>query len=138
MNKLKLVDVDVNPWIKHFEDQAKQGTTSRASFNRHYIVVHPGEKVKKSDTDVKIPQTVSPVQQSVDQAKEEIKREINTDQTLKDIDKTIVHPTSDTTAKCIENTAGLIKGKKRTLAIGSSVLKCKKKARLLSDIFSKK
>lgn len=66
-------------WIKHFENQAISGTSSRSLFNRRLIVVEKFSKESspKQSTEVHLPPIVSPVQQSVEQAKEEIKREVS-------------------------------------------------------------
>lgn len=65
-------------WIKHFEQQALNGSSSRSLFNRRLIVVEkfPSEISVKEADHLPLPSIVSPVQQSVEQAKEEIKREV--------------------------------------------------------------
>ena len=66
--------VDVKPWIRHFEEQAASGVAVRSPVNRHYIVVADSESGRDQPS-LKVPNIVSPVQQVVQQAKEDIKRE---------------------------------------------------------------
>ena len=70
-----LMEINAEPWIKHFEEQAKKGNTARSRLNKHFILVESG----KTGTEAQHPQpllpVVSPVQQSVDQAKQEVRRE---------------------------------------------------------------
>jgi hypothetical protein len=69
-------------WINHFERQARTGLSKRSTFNNRVIIVHKENKKKYSDNSSgkteaveKIPDLVSPVQQVIDQAEEEIRRE---------------------------------------------------------------
>ena len=70
----KRSQVDVKPWIRHFEQQAASGVAVRSPVNSHYIVVSDS-KEGAHQSSLKLPNIVSPVQQVVDQAKEDIKRE---------------------------------------------------------------
>ena len=81
----QLSRVDVQPWIKHFEEQAVKGVTKRSHFNSHYIVVGKAvEEIKEKADQKDLPQLVTPVQQSVEQAELEIEREKKTKSDKKD------------------------------------------------------
>jgi hypothetical protein len=68
-------------WIKHFEEQAFSGTSSRSLFNKRLIVVEkfsPNKSINNHQQVIQnLPAIVSPVQQSIIQAEEEIKREVS-------------------------------------------------------------
>ena len=72
--------IELGPWIRHFEDQAKGGVSARAFVNRHYIVVTPGGDVPTATSCGKsladsLPPVVAPVEQGIEQAEAEVKRE---------------------------------------------------------------
>lgn len=73
------LEENIPKWIYHFENQAKEGISRRSSFNNRIIVVQKEKtsvlRAKDSKSDEKIPDIVSPVQQIVEQAEEEIRRE---------------------------------------------------------------
>jgi hypothetical protein len=81
----KEIEENVSRWIYHFEKQAKIGISSRSSFNNRIIIVQKLKKDKSQDNSSnkinleeekkKIPDIISPIQQVVDQAEEEIRRE---------------------------------------------------------------
>ena len=65
-------------WIKHFEDQASTGVASRSLLNRRVIILQKSRASDKSTsklTDPSLPSIISPVQQTVEQAEEDIRRE---------------------------------------------------------------
>lgn len=77
-------DENLPRWIYHFEKQAKIGVSVRSSFNNRIVVVSKLKKKEnlennfsdnKVDRKKKIPDIVSPIQQTVEQAEEEIRRE---------------------------------------------------------------
>jgi hypothetical protein len=80
----KHFEENVSRWIYHFEKQAKIGLSSRSFFNNRIIVVQKLKKDKQESGSVSkviqeegkknIPDIVSPVQQVVEQAEEEIRR----------------------------------------------------------------
>lgn len=77
-------DKNISRWVYHFERQAKIGISDRSFFNNKVIIV---SKLKKDNSESdsighakanvksQIPDIVSPVQQVVEQAEEEIRRE---------------------------------------------------------------
>ena len=73
--------LDVSPWIKHFEEQAKGGASLRSYINRHYIVVSgvgtqtSGFECVSGDGGHEIPPVLAAVEQGIEQAEEEAKRE---------------------------------------------------------------
>jgi hypothetical protein len=69
-------------WINHFERQARTGISKRSALNNRVIIVQKEKKnnignnsTGKPGSVEKIPDIVSPIQQVVDQAEEEIRRE---------------------------------------------------------------
>ena len=70
-----LTEIDAEPWIKHFEEQAKKGNTARSRLNNHFILVEAGKRGTETQHTQPLPPVVSPVQQTIDQAKEEVRRE---------------------------------------------------------------
>jgi hypothetical protein len=72
---------NIPSWIHHFEKQAKIGISSRSSFNNKVIIIPKIKNRQEKSTsskikqEIKIPDIVSPLQQVVEQAEEEIKRE---------------------------------------------------------------
>ena len=83
-NVFSLKRKNIQPWIKHFEQQASGGSSPRSDINRHYILVadQPCNKQSFSVTSpgnpVPLPPLVTPVEQSFAQASEEVKREHST------------------------------------------------------------
>jgi hypothetical protein len=112
---------NIPTWINHFENQAKVGISRRSSFNNKIIVVHDKKKIKNNDNSKvkeKIPDIVSPVQQVIEQAEEDLRREEKEEEEEKDT----VH------SKYKEKKATL--KRKRTI-------KGKLSAKKFKDIFSK-
>ena len=80
---------DPYPWIKHFEEQAETGGSSRSFTNKHYIVIKSNGVFSKDQREVNdknlmktkynnsksLPPIISPIKQSIDQAREELNRE---------------------------------------------------------------
>ena len=126
-----LTEIDAEPWIKHFEEQAKKGNTARSRLNKHFILVESG----KRDTEVQHPQplppVVSPVQQSVDQAKEEVKREKEEGETQKALGISEHCPVLKRKAK-----EGVFQRAEIIAKRNKSVRRGKKKKILFSDIFN--
>ena len=79
MSQMSMVNVDVKPWVRHFEEQAVKGSSQRSTSNRHYIIVQPvpekNIEEKKTSSGSSEVSVVSPVEQTVQQAEEEVKRE---------------------------------------------------------------
>lgn len=73
--------LDVSPWIKHFEEQATGGASLRSYINRHYIVVSgagtqaSGFQCMSGDVGHAVPPVLGVVEQGIEQAEEEAKRE---------------------------------------------------------------
>ena len=71
--------IQLAPWIHHFEEQARGGASARALTNRHYIVVGSSGGLQGTSCSnlhgVPLPPVVAAVEQSIDQAEEEVKRE---------------------------------------------------------------
>ena len=74
--------IDLGPWIKHFEEQARGGSSVRAYINRHYIIVPGGGRgfedkniCDLNSGDISTPAVVAPVEQGIEQAEAEVKRE---------------------------------------------------------------
>ena len=125
MSDLSMVNVDVAPWIRHFERQAVKGATPRATYNKHYIVVQSRGEIKDTEHNQQrqeVPPIISPVQQTVEQAEEEIKRQ---DQGQEVKTEVITQLEGDSAPKRKRHT---VKG-----------VKCKvKKTRLIQDILSQR
>ena len=133
-----MIKVNPTPWIKHFEQQASTGSSSRSFFSRHFITLPLTSQLKEKDLDDTIntvkkePETkgvtvVSPVQQAVDQAKEEIK----TEGKVEDKEKGHVIPQE----KVIKS--GKIQALSNIIAKRRRIVKRSGKKIIFNDIFSK-
>ena len=127
MSHFSMINVDVTPWVRHFEKQARRGSTPRSTYNKHYIVVQTKGDSQDQSSSQPAPSIVSPVQQSVEQAEEEIKRDHQGQQV-----KTEVISQLNGSNNC----KGTSKIKRKRYS--SNIRKCStKRERLVQDIFTK-
>ena len=131
MSHFSMINVDVTPWVRHFERQAKTGSTPRSTYNKHYIVVQSkGDNQDHSSHQTGPgPAIISPVQQSVEQAEEEVKRDQG-----QEVKTEVI---SQLNGSSNNNCEGVNKVKRKRYS--SNIRKCStKKQRLVKDIFSRK
>lgn len=93
MDKRKESEESIPRWINHFEKQAKIGISSRSYYNKRVIIVYKVKEGEKKFEDKineeKTPDIISPVQQVVEQAEEDIKREESATNGILDTDNVI-------------------------------------------------
>ena len=140
-----MVNVDVKPWIRHFEDQAVRGASVRSTANKHYIIVHPfkdtldggTEKQQQSGKGEKCDvSVVSSVQQGVEQAEEEVKKEVGGKEVVSEVEAQL-HGNSSVSEDSRKDKCG----SKRKIYALNGLKKCgdkkrKKKRVFVKDVFA--